>query len=291
MKGLTHMKKSIVALLLIVMMVFVSACGGVGKNGSDKRVIIGLNNWPENIAVSTMWKLILEKKGYSVELISLDKAPLWAGASTGDIDIVPELWLPTTDAPLYKKYKKDVELHEPWYEGTRLGLVVPSYMKINTIEELQEKKAELGVDSIVGIDPGSSLMRLTREAIKKYGLDYKLIESSDPAMMSVLDKAYKKKDNVVVTLWSPHWAFSSYHLKYLKDPKKVYGEPENISYMTRKGFESENPQIIKWMNNWKMDDASLGSLMKSINDADNPEEGVKKWMDKHQALVDSWIKG
>ncbi len=284
-----------IALLLAAVLVLVTACTGggaeVGKSDDDKgTVTIGLNNWPENIAVSHMWKILLEEQGYTVELKSMEKGPLWVGVANGDLDLSPEVWLPTTDAPLYEENKDNLELHEAWYEGTGLGLVVPTYMDVTNIDELETKKADFGIDSIVGIDPGSSLMRLTRDAIEDYGMSYKLIESSDPAMMSALDKAYKTEEPIVVTLWSPHWAFSRYDLKYLEDPKNIYGAPEDIKYMTRKGFKEEFPEIITWMNNWQMDDASLGALMATINDSSKPEEGVAKWLKDNRELVDGWVK-
>ncbi|WP_425467170.1 glycine betaine ABC transporter substrate-binding protein [Pseudalkalibacillus caeni] len=263
-----------------------------GAEGTEEKgtLTFGLNNWAENIAVSNMWKVILEDKGYDVELKSMEKSPVWAGIAQGDLDVAAEVWLPTTDEPLYKEYKEDLVLGETWYKGTGLGLVVPEYMDIDSIEQLNEKKDELGLEKIVGIDPGASLMKLTRTAMEEYNLNYELTESSGPAMMSELEKAYKDKDPIVVTLWNPHWAFAEYDLKYLEDPKKVYGEADDIYYMTRTGFEEDHPEVVKWMNNWQMDDQSLGNLMAVIKDTDDAEEGARKWIEDNQDLVDEWTK-
>ncbi|EGK09866.1 proline/glycine betaine ABC superfamily ATP binding cassette transporter, membrane protein [Desmospora sp. 8437] len=268
-----------------------------GKEGleSGKGTIkIGHNNYVENIAVSHLWKQILEEKGYRVELTQTEKAPLWTGVAGGNMDMAVEVWLPHTDAPYYDQYKDRVELHEPWYKGTALGLVVPEYMKdVETISDLNRYKDQFkrgGKPSIVGIDPGASLMGLTEKAIQSYDLDYKLIESSEPAMLSELDSAYKKKEPVVVTLWNPHWVFNKYGLKYLKDTKKVYGEPDTIYYVTRKGFKKDQPEVVQWMDNWHMDDETLGALLKNMEDADNPEQAVKQWMDDHRELIEEWTK-
>jgi len=285
--------------ILVLTALLVSGCNnGANPNQADNsenteskgKIVVGLNNWAENIAVSNLWKVILEEKDYEVDLMALDKSPVWTGISKGELDLSPEVWLPNTDAPLYDKYKDDLEIHEQWYEGTGLGLVVPTYMDINSIDELNAKKDELGLKSIVGIDPGSSLMGMTRNAVEEYGLDYELIESSDAGMMSELMASYRKEEPVVVTLWSPHWAFSEYDLKYLEDPKKVYGEKDNIVYMTRKGFTKDYPEIVKWMDNWEMDDQSLGSLMATINEVGDPEDGATKWIEENRQLVDEWLK-
>lgn len=124
----------------------------------------------------------------------LEKAAIWTGVARGDVDANLEVWLPVTDKPLNDRYKDDIVLKSKWYEGTGLGLVVPSYMKnINSIEDLNAHKDELD-NKIVGIEPGSSLMNLTNKAMKEYDIKLKLVQSSEAAMMSELKKAYTKRN-------------------------------------------------------------------------------------------------
>lgn len=280
-------------LIIVALVIVLSACTGNNqKQSSGKgKIVFGLNNWAENVAVSHMWKILLNEKGYDVQLKSMQKAPVWLGISKGELDIAPEVWLPNTDKKFKEQYGSKVEMHKIWYKNTRLGLVVPTYMNIDSITQLNAKKKALGLgDNIIGIDPGASLTSMAKNAIKEYHLNYQLLTSSGPAMMSALKKAYAKKNPIVVTLWNPHWAFSQYKLKYLKDPKGVFGKSDNIYYMTRKGFGSDHPEIIKWMNNWSMDDQSLGSLMATIKKMNDPDKGAKKWIDAHRDLVNSWMK-
>lgn len=289
---------ALVAVLSLCLLV--SACGSfTGENGgqaqdsNNKQIRIALNNWAENIAVSNMWKVILEEKGYTVELTEADKAIVYTGVAQGDQDLGLEVWLPSTDEPFWNKYKDNLEQLGPWYEGTGLGLAVPEYVDINSIEELNDHKDKFIVDgkpSIIGIDAGASLMRMTEEAIVEYGLDYKLIDGSEPAMMASLKRAYDKNEPVLVTLWNPHWAFADYELKYLNDPKNVYGDEENIYIMATKGFSEQNPEVARWLNNWQMDDQTLGSLMGTINDAENAYEGAKTWIENNRDIVDGWLQ-
>lgn len=174
--------------------------------------------------------------------------------------------------------------------GNWTWIVVPSYMKdINSIEDLNSHKDELD-NKIIGIEPGSSLMNLTDKAMKEYDIKLKLVQSSEAAMMSELKKAYTQKKPIAVTLWNPHWSFSEFDLKYLKDPKKVYGEKDDIYYSVRKGFEKDYPEIVKYFDRWKMSDEQLGTLMVMLNKTKDPEEAARKWIKKNQALVNEWIK-
>ncbi|MFC7391596.1 glycine betaine ABC transporter substrate-binding protein [Scopulibacillus cellulosilyticus] len=259
----------------------------------NDTINIGYNNYVESVAVVHLWKQLLEKKGYHVQLTQSEKAPLYAGLANGSVDVSPEVWLPTTDKPYYDKYKNQIELHDAWYKGTNLGLVVPKYMKdINSIEDLNKHKKEFmrnGKPSIVGIDAGASEMKLTQKVIKDYGLDFNLIQSSESGMMSELAKAYKDKKPVVVTLWNPHWAFNAYKLKYLKDPKNIYGKPETIYYASRKGFKKDNPKVTKYLDQWYMTHKQLGDLILKIEKS-SPEKGAKQWIRENPDLVKKWLK-
>ncbi|EEM10993.1 Glycine betaine-binding protein [Bacillus pseudomycoides] len=267
----------------------ITSCNATNANTKGK-IKLGVTSWKENIAAANMWKVLLEEKGYKVELMYLEKAAIWTGVARGDVDANLEVWLPVTDKPLNDRYKNDIVLKSKWYEGTGLGLVVPSYMKdINSIEDLNTHKDELD-NKIVGIEPGSSLMNLTDKAMKEYDIKLKLVQSSEAAMMSELKKAYTQKKPIAVTLWNPHWSFSEFDLKYLKDPKKVYGEKDDIYYSVRKGFEKDYPEIVKYFDRWKMSDEQLGTLMVMLNKTKDPEEAARKWIEKNQALVNEWIK-
>ncbi|MFC0270784.1 glycine betaine ABC transporter substrate-binding protein [Metabacillus herbersteinensis] len=286
------MKKHFMMVTVIISVLLISACGGEGATDgeSEKGTLkFGINNWAENVAVSNMWKVLLEEDGYNVELQELEKAAVWTGIAQGDLDISPEIWLPTTDEPLYEKYKDDIVKKDSWYEGTGLGIAVPSYMEdVNTIDDLNSNKDTFG-GRIVGIESGSSLMTLANKAVEEYSIELDLVQSSEPAMLSELKKAYEKEEPIAVTLWNPHWVFAEYDMKYLEDTKGTFGEKDDIFYMTRKGFEDDHPEIVKWMDAWEMNDDQLGALMSTINES-SPEEGAKKWIDENRELVDSWMK-
>lgn len=259
----------------------------------DKSLVIGTNNWAENIAVANMWKLILENRyDYDVELSNVSKNALYSGLANGDFDLSLEIWLPITDAPFLAPYKDQLEVHEGWYEGTGLGLVVPSYADIDTIPELKTHAEDYryqGSPTILGIDAGSAIAGLTDEAIDAYGLPLEQVNSSGPAMMAALDTAYQQQEPIVVTLWSPHWAFAEYDLKYLEDPKNIYGDNETIYWFSRQNFSEDNPWLTRVLNDWQMDDDSLGGLMAEIERAGDPVEGAETWIEAHQALIDEWL--
>ncbi|SNY96701.1 glycine betaine ABC transporter substrate-binding protein [Halomonas sp. hl-4] len=260
---------------------------------NDKSLVIGTNNWAENIAVANMWKIILEEEhGYDIELSDVSKSALYSGLANDDFDLSLEIWLPNTDASFLEPHEDEIDVHDVWYEGTKLGLVVPDYVEIDTIQELGENAEDYeyqGSPTILGIDSGSAIAGSTDEVIEAYELSLDQTNSSEPAMMAALSDAYEREEPIVVTLWSPHWAFAEYDLKYLEDAEGVYGESDDIHWMSRKDFGDDDPWLTSVLNDWHMDDDTLGGLMAEIEQTGDPVEGAKTWIDENRDLIDEWL--
>ncbi|UZE26078.1 glycine betaine ABC transporter substrate-binding protein [Pseudomonas sp. B21-056] len=285
------MNKILKALLLG----FCLICSAASNAADSKAISIGVNSWAENIAVANMWKILLEEKDYKVTLQNAGKIILYNSVAQGKIDVTFEVWLPTTDNAAYQSIKDKVQLIGPWLSEANLGLAVPDYVDIKSIDELNAHKDEFqwrGRASIFGIDAGTGLMGLTDKAMAEYKLDYTLLPSSEAAMLQSLDRAMKRKEPIVVTLWKPHWVWAKKNLRYLDDPKKVYGTTDSIHGIAAQSFKADHPEAERWLQQWKMDEKSLGELMATINEngTSTPEKGAKAWIDANRATVDAWLK-
>lgn len=277
---------------LAVALLTAASIAPIQASAQDKTLTIGTNNWAENVAVSNLWKLVLDQHGYDVKLSSISKSALYVGLDEGDIDVGLELWLPYTDKNFLEPYKDTLEVHDAWYDKTGLGLVVPDYVDVDTIPELAERADEFeyqGIPTILGIDPGSAIAGMTDDAIETYDLPLDQVNSSEPAMMSALDSAYQNEEPIVVTLWNPHWAFANYDLKYLEDPQNVYGDGDTIYWFSRQGFADDDPWLTAVLNAWHMSDESLSDLMAEIEAQGDPVTGAQTWLDENQAQVDEWL--
>lgn len=195
-----------------------------------------------------------------------------------------------TNQSYWEKYKDNLDDYGVWYKNdAKIGLVVPSYVDIKSIEDLNANKDKFE-GKIVGIDPGAGIMKATQKAVQDYGLNYEVVQSSEAAMMTALDKAYRDQKWVAVTGWSPHWMFAKYDLKYLDDPKKDYGSAEKIHTLANKEFTKNNPDVAKMLQSFKLDDQQIGSLESLINSGMKPEDAAKKWIQDNKNVVDSWLK-
>ena len=279
-----------VAALTLTMTACGSGDGGSGGGKEKKQITVGYIAWDEDVAVSNLWKKVLESKGYTVKMTQLDAAPLYAGMAKGDIDVFYDAWLPKTHETYWKRYGSKLNDAGVWYDSATLGLAVPDYVKAQSIADLKSMGGQFG-DQIIGIEPGAGEMRTVKDKIMPgYGLgNMKLVQSSTPAMLAQLKKSISQKKPIVVTLWKPHWAYSKFPIRDLKDPKGAWGSPEKLHTLTSKDFKTNSPQAYKWFSKFKMNDKDLSKLEADVQNAGKGKEaeGVQKWMDANKDFVKS----
>ena len=279
------MEKRLIGTVVLCACLLLAACGRLTQN----KIRIAYSNWAEGIAITHLTKEILTEQGFQVEILNADIAPVFTALARGKADVFMDSWLPVTHADYFEKYGDRLEMLGQVYDSARIGLVVPTYITINSLEELNAHKERFGGE-IVGIDAGTGLMRCSETALTDYGLDYKLLYSSGPAMTALLKKAIDQRKWIVVTGWTPHWKFDRFDLKFLKDPKNVYGEAEQIHSIARRGFSHDHPYAAAIIRNIHLEDKDISSLMRAINDTKRTEkDAVREWMKTHRELVDSWI--
>lgn len=144
---------------------------------------------------------------------------------------------------------------------------------------------------IIGIDPGAGIMQSTEKALQEYGLkDWKLVEGSGAAMAAALDKAYKEKKPIIITGWTPHWMFAKYELKYLKDPKGIYGGDEQIHTIARKGLKTDHPAAYGLLDNFEWTPEDMAKIMVAIQEGKKPEEAAAAWLKDNSSKADGWVK-
>ncbi|MBP1933064.1 glycine betaine ABC transporter substrate-binding protein [Ammoniphilus resinae] len=166
----------------------------------------------------------------------------------------------------------------------------------STSAESEATTASVGeqVDyKIIGIDPGAGLMKITIDKVlPEYGLDkWKVVEGSGAAMTAALKKAYDKKEPIIVTGWSPHWKFAKFDLKYLEDPKGVYGGAEDVNTIVRQGLKEEKPDAYKLLDQFKWEPKDIEAVMNLIQEGSEPADAATKWVSENQELVSTWTEG
>ncbi|MFW3895852.1 glycine betaine ABC transporter substrate-binding protein [Pseudomonas bharatica] len=255
-----------------------------------KEVSIGyVDGWSDSVATTHVAaEVIKQKLGYDVKLMPVATGIMWQGVATGKLDAMLSAWLPVTHGEYWAKNKDEVVDYGPNFKDAKIGLIVPEYVKAQSIADL--KTDDSFKKKIVGIDAGSGVMLKTDQAIKDYALDgYKLQASSGAAMTAELGRAYAKQQSIAVTGWVPHWMFAKWKLRFLEDPKGVYGAAETVNSIGSKELATKAPEVAEFLKkfSWQSKD-EIGEVMLAIQEGAKPDAAAKDWVAKHPERVAEW---
>ncbi|SOC51021.1 glycine betaine/proline transport system substrate-binding protein [Chromohalobacter canadensis] len=245
--------------------------------------------WSSTVASTNVMRAVLEQAGYEVKMSSLSAAAMWQSVATGDTDAFLAGWLPTTHEDYYAKLKDQLVDTGVNLDGTKLGLVVPAYSEVDSIADLNEHADDFD-NKLTGIDPGAGIMRLTDKVVEEYDLDLNLQSGSGATMTAALKSAIANDEDIAVTGWTPHWMFARWDLKYLDDPKNVYGGAEQIHTIVRQGLKEDMPEAYAILDafEWTAEDMGEVMLMNQEEDSD-PYENAKQWVEDNQDMVQEWL--
>lgn len=261
----------------------------VAEDDSKGTVHLAYVEWSSEVASANVMRALLEEAGFDVKTSALSAAAMWQAVASGDADATLAAWLPTTHQDYYERLKEDIVDVGVNLDGTQLGLAVPTYVEIDSITELNDAAALFNKE-IIGIDPGAGLQGLTEKVVKDYGLTLRLRDGSDATMTAALANAINNNEPIVITAWTPHWKFARWDLKYLDDPKGVYGGAEQIHTITRTGFKEDNPEAYAILERFEWTPADMEEVM-LLNEqpGSDPYENAKKWLADNPDKVKQWL--
>ncbi|WP_415392130.1 glycine betaine ABC transporter substrate-binding protein [Paracoccus sp. SJTW-4] len=135
----------------------------------DKVIKMGTIIWEDLTPITGITRKVLEDKGYTVEVTEFSEWGIaYAALTKGDVQVLAS----QTDyvaQDYWNKNKNRLEKISPVSHGLYQAIAVPKYVTINSIEELNDNADKFG-GKIIGIEPGSGLMREAADAVDAYGL-------------------------------------------------------------------------------------------------------------------------
>lgn len=274
-----------VAAVAVVAVIGASVAFG---NVSDNKGTVNLAyvEWDTEVASTHVVAEVLSEMGYEVNTTPLDNAIMWESVAKGEVDGMVAAWLPSTHEAQYAQYQDQVENLGPNLEGAKLGIVVPSYMDVDSIADLSDEAGK----TITGIEPGAGVVSAAENTVASYDnlSDWQVATSSSGAMTVALGQAIKNQDEIVITGWSPHWMFAKYDLKYLDDPEGTMGDAESINTMVRQGLSEDMPEVYDVLDKFSWTQEDMEEVMLAINDGASAEDAAKDWVNNHAEEVAAW---
>lgn len=253
----------------------------------DKVIKMGTIIWEDLTPITGITKKVLEDKGYKVEVTEFSEWGIaFAALTKGDVQVLAS----QTDyvaQDYWNKNKNRLEKISPVSHGLYQAIAVPKYVPISSIEELNDNADKFG-GKIVGIEPGSGLMREAADVVSQYGLKLQLVEGSTAAMTAALKSATDRKEWIAVTLWEPTWMALKYDTKFLADPKGIFAPPQSYYWIGQKGFSEANPEAREAIASVYVPLVDIASINAAVNDGKTMDQAVADWTAAHADLLKRW---
>ncbi|WP_368645783.1 glycine betaine ABC transporter substrate-binding protein [Alkalibacterium putridalgicola] len=106
------------------------------EEANGESIELGSFPWDSERASSAVITQVLEDHGFDVTVNNVDPSILFQALAQGEVDVTVAPWLPTTQGAYLEEYGDEIVDMGPNMEGTVIGLVVPEYMEIDSIEDL-----------------------------------------------------------------------------------------------------------------------------------------------------------
>lgn len=271
---------------LLTFISFIISCNTLPPDEGENTLRMVYTDWSESIALTHLAAVLLEENlDYIVELKLTDVESAYREVAEGEADVFADAWLPETHKKYADAYTQEIERIGISYPDARTGFIVPAYSNLQTITDLKNYS-----NTLIGIDEGAGVMQKARQAIDKYNLPGKLLNLSEDEMISQLEDSIKRRKEIVITGWAPHWIFARYEVKFLEDPDAVFGVRENIYTIGHKGIENKHPRAVRFFERMQLTERQLNRLAYQVRLSDDPRQGVKNWIKENEYIVNQWVK-
>ncbi len=260
--------------------------------------------WTDITVTTAVTSVVLEALGYDAKTTMISVPVTYKSLAAGkDLDVFLGNWMPTMENDI-KQYRDagTVETVRANLENAKYTLAVPQplYDKgLKDFADIARFKEQLG-GKIYGIEPGNDGNRTIQSMIDKnaFGLKdagFKLVQSSEAGMLSQVDRAQKRGEDVVFLGWEPHPMNKRFKLQYLSGGDDFFG-PEfgkaTVLTNTRKGYAQQCSNVGQLLKNLSFTLDMESTLMGNVlDDKMKPEAAAKAWLKNNPQVLDTWLAG
>ncbi|MFL1523492.1 choline ABC transporter substrate-binding protein [Pseudomonas sp. O230] len=254
--------------------------------------------WSDIAATNAITGFLLDGMGYKPKVDTLAVPITFGGLKDGQVDVFLGNWMPAQQG-FYDKFVAtgDVTQLAKNLDGTEFTLAVPDYVwdaGVHNFADLN-KYADKFDKKIYGIGSGAPANISLQEIIKKNDFDmgqWKLVESSEQAMLAEVSRAVKKQKFVTFLGWTPHPMNVQLKMHYLKGGEKYFGDTGSVHTLTRKGYAEACPNVGKLLTNLSFTQEMENSIMADVvNKKVSNADAAKAWIKANPAVLDKWLDG
>ncbi|NQS75805.1 MAG: glycine betaine ABC transporter substrate-binding protein [Peptococcaceae bacterium] len=279
--------------IILSSVLVITGCGTdsdpVGGTDGKIKVSIGKVPYPDMWPAAYIMRDVAAELGHETEIVEADMGLMYQGLAQGSITVFPDVCLPFLHQSYVDKYEGQFEVVGKVYEDAPSGFTVPTYVDIDTIDELKGRAGDFG-GRVVGIEPSAGIMIQAIEAMEAYGLDgYELLEGSTPAMLADVKNATSNENPILFLSWRPHPMWVDYDLKILEDSKGIW-HPYDCRTGVNNNLKEDAPELYNFIQGFGISLEDIEKMLVKMEvDGMDPEALAKDWIEQNRALVDELI--
>jgi len=254
--------------------------------------------WSDIAATNAIAGVLLDGMGYKAKVDTLAVPIAYGGLKDGQVDVFLGNWMPAQQG-FYDKFvaNGDVTQLAKNLDGTEFTLAVPDYVwdaGVHNFADLNTFADKFG-KKLYGIGSGAPANLSLQTIIKKNEFDlgqWKLVESSEQAMLAEVSRNVKKQSFVVFLGWTPHPMNVQLKMHYLRGGEAYFGDTGSVYTLTRKGYSQACPNVGKLLTNLSFTQEMENSIMAEVvNKKITNTEAAKAWIKANPAVLDKWLDG
>ena len=257
--------------------------------------------WTDITSTNSVASVLLEGLGYQPDVKTMSVPIGYEALKTGNLDVFLGNWMPSQ-----QKFRDDLdqakaaEVIVKNLEGAKFTLAVPDYVASEGVKDFTDLAAHADKfdKEIYGIEPGAPANQNIQKIIEdqKFKLDdWKLVESSEQAMLAQVDRKNKNKDWVVFLAWAPHPMNTKLNIEYLTGGDDYFGPNfggADVYTLGRTGWAAQCPNAANFFKNLVFTVDMENELMgKILDDGMEGPAAAKEWLKANPDQIDKWLAG
>jgi glycine betaine/proline transport system substrate-binding protein len=275
-------------------------CSTIPTRAAEKITVASVS-WTGVTIKSELAVAVLKGLGYQAENKVFSVPITYSALANGDADVFFGNWMPSMATIANKFFEGGkVVKYVANMPGAKYTLAVPSYCAQAGLKDFSDI-AKFGdkLDwKIYGIEPGNDGNQIIQDMIDKdlFGLGkFKLVASSEVAMLSQVQAYASHKKWIVFLGWAPHSMNERIDMTYLTgSTEATFGADDGTATVwtnVRKGLEQDHPNVAKLFKNMTFPVSMMNQIMTSVHK--DPSRSLKKaglhWLKTHPKTYEKWL--
>lgn len=274
-----------------------AALASLARGRTAAPLVVGQVNLSFYAAAGAVVLGVLRRLGHGVTVIEAPHGEIYAKLASAEADVLVAAWLPHAHGPLHAPIADALVEAAVLYDDALLYWAVPAHVPadlVSSIDDLKHPEVLARMDRmIVGVGPGSGLMRGSEEILRRYGLAEHgyAVSVAPPAQWSGrLASASGEGRWMVMPLWRPHHLNVVHPVRPLVEPAGVFGVDRAVLVARRQVWERLPARSRAVLGRVRLDIASVTELDRQIViEGLSPAAAAEAWLAANPQRVAGWF--